>query len=337
MILLKYGSGENSSQRTALTPHEKFEDMSKRFRLKLVLTLGAIAFLLAVGYERLFLARPVGTGPAGPTVDLQAFQSHWTDRQVKLVGLGDSVTAGLGASHSSLTYFNRLSENPTSEFEDMKGRSLRVVLPSLTLQNLAVSGSRSIAHETVIDERLPMHSEDVFGLVVMTSGGNDLIHSYGRQPPRENAMFGATLEQAQPWIQSFEGRLIRMFEKITTRFPGGCEIYIADIYDPTDGVGDGASIYLPAWPDGLEIHRRYNEVIRKVASTNENVFVVPMHEAFLGHGSHCRQFWRENYDRTDPHYWYYTNIEDPNDRGYDAIRRLFLNSIVEHSSLRHGL
>jgi len=27
---------------------------------------------------------------------------------------------------------------------------------------------------------------------------------------------------------------------------------------------------------------------------------------------------------TDPHCWYYTNLEDPNGRGYDALRRLFL-------------
>ena len=45
--------------------------------------------------------------------------------------------------------------------------------------------------------------------------------------------------------------------------------------------------------------------------------------AFLGHGAHCAEPWREHYDSEDPHYWYYANIEDPNDRGYDAIRRLF--------------
>jgi len=30
------------------------------------------------------------------------------------------------------------------------------------------------------------------------------------------------------------------------------------------------------------------------------------------------------YDSDDPYYWYGSNLEDPNDRGYDAIRRLFL-------------
>jgi hypothetical protein len=44
----------------------------------------------------------------------------------------------------------------------------------------------------------------------------------------------------------------------------------------------------------------------------------------MGHGIHCLQFWREHYHADDPHYWYFDNLEDPNDRGYDALRRLFL-------------
>ena len=49
-----------------------------------------------------------------------------------------------------------------------------------------------------------------------------------------------------------------------------------------------------------------------------------IHEAFLGHGIHYAQFWSARYDSGDPHYWYYVNLEDPNERGYDLIRRLFL-------------
>lgn len=307
--------------------------MKKNRRLLTLLVLGAGVCLLAIGYERYFLARPVGEGPAGPEVALEPFQNVWTNRSVKLVGIGDSVTAGLGASHPSRSYFSRLHQNPPDEFEGMVGRCLKVVLPNLEIENLAISGSRSNAHETMINDRLQFHDQETFGIVVMTSGGNDLIHSYGRQPPRENAMYGATLAQAKPWIEAFEVRLSGMFDAIGDHFPGGCEIYIADIYDPTDGVGDGASIYLPPWPDGLAIHQRYNEVIHRVAANRENVFVVPMYQLFLGHGSHCRQFWREHYDKLDPSYWYYSNVEDPNDRGYDAIRRLFLNSILENSKL----
>jgi hypothetical protein len=62
------------------------------------------------------------------------------------------------------------------------------------------------------------------------------------------------------------------------------------------------------------------------------VRVVPIYEEFLGHGIHCRQFWRTHYRARDPHYWYSSNIEDPNDRGYDAIRRVFLNAILKEMS-----
>ena len=44
----------------------------------------------------------------------------------------------------------------------------------------------------------------------------------------------------------------------------------------------------------------------------------------LGHGIHCRDTSNPHYDASDPTYWYYWNLEDPNERGYDAIRRAFL-------------
>jgi hypothetical protein len=86
---------------------------------------------------------------------------------------------------------------------------------------------------------------------------------------------------------------------------------------------------LPHWPGGLAIHRAYNEIIHRAAFERANVHLVSLYREFLGHGSHCRQFWRSTYRRDDPYYWFYENIEDPNDRGYDAIRRIFLNAIID--------
>ena len=215
----------------------------------------------------------------------------------------------------------------------MQGVCLSAVLPNLQSENLAISGTSSLQHLSVIQEQLTTHDEDVFGLVVMTTGGNDIVHWYGRQPPKEGAMYGASLQQARPWIDAFAERLDQMLDLIESRFPGGCEIYLGDIYDPIDGVGDAPSVFLPDWPDGLAIHTEYNRVLRAAASERDNVHLAPLHATFLGHGSHCRQFWRGVYDAEDPTYWFYENIEDPNDRGYDAIRRVFLNAILEHSQL----
>lgn len=297
---------------------------------------GAVLVGLAIFYVQFFLARPMGSGPAGPAVDETQFSEIWTERKVKLVGIGDSITAGLGAKTSEHTYFSRLIANPADEYPDMQSLCLSSVIPHLSHENLARSGSTSAQHLEVVQSNLPEHAADVFGLVMLTSGGNDLIHSYGRMPPRECAMYGASLEQANPWIDSFQLRLEEMLDHIAKQFPGGCEIYLANIYDPTDGVGDAPSVYLPDWPDGLAIHARYNAVIAECARDRPNVFLVSLYESFLGHGSHCRQFWRATYDASDPYYWYYDNIEDPNDRGYDAIRRIFLNTILEHSQLVPG-
>ncbi|MBX3413171.1 MAG: SGNH/GDSL hydrolase family protein [Pirellulales bacterium] len=307
--------------------------LGRHRRLAVVLALGSLLVLAALSYIELVLRRPIGEGPAGPRIEAHSFATPWTARHVHVVGLGDSITAGMGARHPGRSFFQRLLQTPPDDFAEMQAIDLTSVLPNLTAGNLAVSGSTSLQHADHIAQRLNPPTADAFGLVVFTTGGNDLIHSYGQRPPQEGAMYGASLEQAEPWIANFADRLDQMIDAIEARFPAGCEIFLADIYDPTDGVGDAPSVYLPDWPDGLAIHAAYNRAIEGVAAQRPNVFVVPLRQIFLGHGAHCRQFWREHFDASDPHYWYFKNIEDPNDRGHDAVRRVFLRTIVENSSL----
>jgi len=302
--------------------------MKRRRRLIWILAIGAVLIGAAAAYVEFHYHLPEGAGPAGPAVAAEPFAKPWTQRSVLLLGVGDSVTAGFGATRGH-SYFDRLVANPADEFEDMRGRSLAAVLPNLVTRNIAVSGSNSLDHVRSVAAKLDEQANGVFGLVVMTSGGNDLIHWYGKSPPREGAMYGATLEQAMPWIAAYEKRLEEMFSLLKVRFPGGCRIFVADIYDPSDGRGDPESAGLPPWPEVLGVHGAYNEALRRAAGRHACVRVVPMHDAFLGHGIHCRKFWGPHYRSGDPHYWYAPNLEDPNDRGYDAIRRVFLNEIVK--------
>ena len=304
--------------------------------LRWILAIGGIAVIAALLFINYRFHLPVGTGPAGPPVAAKPFEKPWSERKVVLVGIGDSVTAGFGASKGK-GYVDRLADNPPDEFDDMQGRSLRRVLPNLQVKNIAVSGSNSLQHVGYVESDIEKQPEDVFGIVVMTCGGNDLIHWYGRKPPREGAMYGATLQQAQPWIANYKTRLDGLLTDIEGKFPGGCLIFLADIYDPSDGVGDPETTWaLPAWPDALAILAAYNQTIRDVAATHPNVRVVPMHDAFLGHGIHCRQWWRQHYRSSDPTYWYGKNLEDPNERGYDALRRVFLNEIVKEEERLRG-
>jgi lysophospholipase L1-like esterase len=297
-------------------------------RMMVIVAVGVSLIVLVLVVKYFWFQRPVGSGPAGPEVRRELFGKVWSAREVLLLGLGDSVTAGFGATRGH-SYFDRLVANPADEFPDMIGVSLSAVFPKLKSRNLSVSGTTSIQH---IEQQLPKLDEtyaDSPGIVVMTTGGNDIIHDYGRSPACEGAMYGASTDQARPWIDAFEKRLGDMIDHIHGAFPQGCNIFLANIYDPTDGVGDIESAGLPPWPDGPAILRAYNEVIARCAATRPFVHLVDMHGAFLGHGIHCTQVWRAHYRWHDPHYWYYYNLEDPNDRGYDAIRRLFLLKMAE--------
>ncbi len=297
-------------------------------RLAVLCTAGLLLAGGALFFWRYWLLRPVGAGPAGPSVPRELFQAPWTDREVALLGLGDSVTAGYGARPDK-SFMARMVANPPDEYEDMRDVCLNTVLPRLSALNMAVSGSNSIQHAEDQIPALRPYPKEVFGIVVMTSGGNDLIHWYGARPPVEGAMYGATPEQAAPWIANFERRLERMFGDLTELFPGGCRIFIGNIYDPSDGGADPRLAGLPVWKDAMPILDAYNGAIARCAAAHPNVSVVDIHGAFLGHGVRCAQFWRLFYRSEDPHYWYFDNIEDPNERGHDAIRRMFLLKIAE--------
>ncbi len=292
-------------------------------RIAFFLSLGALLVLATIGHWYFWSYRPVGSGPAGPIVPREPFLRVWSPRKTLLLGVGDSITAGFGASPGH-GYFDLLATNPPDECEGLRGICLKAVFPQLRMLNLARSGSTSLEHLEILKRKLAPQDTDVLGIVVVTTGGNDLIHSYGRQPPREGAMFGASREQAQPWIENFQKRLDAMIDLLESRFPGGCHIFLADIYDPTDGLGDASHAGLPPWNDGHDVRRAYNDVIDRCARRRSNVHLVPIYHEFLGHGIHCTQFWRSNYCGADPHYWLDDDLEHPNRRGYDAIRRVFL-------------
>src|SRR5689334_19218398 len=84
---------------------------SRRRRRLLVLGGIGLALVLAtLGYRHFCLERPVGSGPAGPAVPAASFAKVWSTRSVVLVGMGDSITAGYGASPGH-GYFDRLVRN----------------------------------------------------------------------------------------------------------------------------------------------------------------------------------------------------------------------------------
>ena len=231
-------------------------------RLRILVAIGLIVVEATVVWRHYRYARPVGKDPAGPAVPREVFTSMWSDRKVVLLGLGGSMTQGLGTSPGRM-YFRRLVTNPTDEFADMQGICLSRVLPHLEPLNLAISGTTSIECVEYQLPKLTPYDAQTFGVVVMTTGGNDVIHNYGRTPPREGAMFGARANEIGEWVENFERRLDTIIDRVRETFPGGCHLFIANIYDPTDGDGDIQHAGLPPWPEGLQVVAAYNDVLTR--------------------------------------------------------------------------
>lgn len=271
--------------------------------------------------------RPMGEGPAGPAIAAEAFKQPWSDKPIVFLGIGDSVTRGLGAAQKH-TYYELLMKNDDAMYPDMAGRELSVVFPSMTCRNYAQDYSTTQDHLDHQLVKVPTYGSDVRGLIVITSGGNDLIHDYGRTPPQDGALYGSTYQQGQIWCENIKRRLDILLTGLLAKFPGGCDIFLANIYDPTDGYGDPHTMGLPRWKDSMKVLALANQKIAELSEQYPAVHLVDIHSEFLGHGIHCDQWWRSTYRKDDPHYWYYSNLEDPNRRGYDAIRRLFLREIV---------
>lgn len=286
--------------------------------------LAALGVLALFVYQRLTFEQPIGSGPAGPAVTVERFAKPWNTRRTVLLAIGDSVTAGFGSTRGH-SYVEMLTKQPVGDDPALASCTLTTVFPQLTVVRKAIAGSTSFDLPSQIPRK--PYDVDTQGVVVMTSGGNDLIHDYGRTPPSERAMYGATWEQAQPWLPGYSTRLEDTAIRLGQLFPGGYQLFIGTVYDPTDGVGDIERAGLPAWPDGLKLLADYNQRLITFAAKHPHVHVVDMHALFLGHGIHCTDSRNPAYRTDDPHYWYFRNLEDPNDRGYDALRRLFLNEL----------
>jgi hypothetical protein len=70
-------------------------------------------------------------------------KSIWVPLTIWLVGIGDSVTAGFGASPGK-SYWDRLINEDGPE---TKGKSLKCLFPSLIVTNVSQSGNTSLPQE----------------------------------------------------------------------------------------------------------------------------------------------------------------------------------------------
>jgi lysophospholipase L1-like esterase len=224
------------------------------------------------------------------------------------VALERTTTAGnvapLGAA--SLTY-----QNSEELWPDEIGNDLISRFPGIERANLAEDGATI---GDVFGEQLTqVEDTDEPVLITLTVGGNDLLSAFGSHPKK------GLLEKIERDIAEAYDFLV---DHLRGRFPHGTLI-VNTIYDPSDRSGRIPGVYDELGPLPLEILDRMNDHIRALAIGTPRVLLADLYAHFLGHGVSVGD--------DDRWYWKRSLIE-PNARGANEIRRLWLEVVDSHEA-----
>lgn len=239
----------------------------------------------------------------------------------RLIVLGDSISAGVGASRASRSYAALLAANDDATWGEESETDLESKFgPGVEYVNVSVSGATTANLSSQLTSLTNRLKPPVVGhsIAVMTVGGNDLQQAiYWSQPPAGSVLDNAIVNIA----------VVANHFQDEENYPDGVSLYVAAVYDPSDGAGvvpgcfggrdlTEFSAALPVWRE------RYIEL-----GELKDFAVVDVYRAFLGHGYN-------HYDENNPHYvaddpslWFVNDCIHPNDRGHHEIRRLFFEAI----------
>ncbi|MFK7929131.1 MAG: SGNH/GDSL hydrolase family protein [Myxococcota bacterium] len=264
---------------------------------------------------------------ADPDVNTYVPEGYGATDPKRIIYLGDSISAGVGASSGKLSYPELLVENDESEWAGWGEQDLESVYGDLEVIDVAVSGARTGG---LISDQLPAVSEAVGAsasgetIVVMTIGGNDMQAALLPMLRAEDKD-AAYEEQLRPVIDNFE-TIIDYFQD-PARFPDGAFIYMTNVYEPTDNAGQVQQCFFgidigPALPYLQKANAEFREL-----AVAKGTASVDLYGHFQGHGHNSADAGIESHDEADPSLWLANDCIHPNDRGHHEVRRLFLTAI----------
>lgn len=262
-----------------------------------------------------------------PDVNTYVPDGYRPTEPVRVIYLGDSISAGVGASDGPLTYPSLLVENDASTWPSFEEDDLESLFGSLDVVDVAVPGATT---NSLIAEQLPALEGELGAtvsgesIVVLTIGGNDMQRALLPMVLASDKE-AAYQEQIVPTVERFEA-IVDYFQD-AQRFPDGVKLYMANVYEPTDNEGQADGCFFSAnIIDALPYLDRANDTFRDLA-VEKGFGLVDLNGHFEGHGHNHDDETIEAYDADDPTLWMADDCIHPNDRGHHELRRLFLTAI----------
>ena len=237
-----------------------------------------------------------------------------------VVFLGDSITAGVGAGDGR-SYSELLEENDDATYPDYAEIDLQSQFPTATtFVNVAQGGAQT---NDLPDQIAAIESQLSFPvagpvMIGLTIGGNDLV----------NVIFNpSTRQQTVDAINANIGSFISWTED-ASKFPDGAYVYLANVYDPSDGVGEAEECFFGFDTSEAVIALQDANAANRVMAEQRGFAMVDMHGHFLGHGLNYDMTDNAEYDAADPTLWFESDCIHPNERGHHELRRVFFGAMA---------
>ncbi|AYC29446.1 GDSL-type esterase/lipase family protein [Paenisporosarcina cavernae] len=208
-----------------------------------------------------------------------SFEATFIPDKVKIVGIGDSLTQGVGDEQKKEGYFGRITEK-LAEVEGVE---------SLEAVNVGKRGRRSDQLLEYLETAEGQEAIKDANMIFMTIGGNDVMKIV-----KEN-LFNLRVQYFYEELPFYKNRYTSIVQEIRKKNPSAPIIFIG-IYNPFTVVTDERSEF-------QEIVERWNDEMQNVASSDANGCFVSIEELF----------------RSDSKLVYHTDFFHPNSKGYDDI------------------
>ena len=214
---------------------------------------------------------------------------YFIPQQIKVLGLGDSLTQGVGDELKREGYFGRV----TSKMADWKG------VKDVDVTNLAKRGRRSDQLITKLDDRDIQLSIKNADFIFLTIGGNDVMKVV------KSNLFNLKMGPFYIELGKFEIRLDELLS-IIRDLNGDAIIILSGLYNPLSIVTDEANEFDDIIDD-------WNEAIEVRTNMDERSCFIPVSDLF----------------DSNTNMVYHTDFFHPNAKGYEELADRYLEKLQQ--------
>ena len=210
-------------------------------------------------------------------------------REIRLVGIGDSLTKGVGDELKREGYIGRFR----SELLHYKG------IEDVILTNTALRGRRSDQLLKLLDDGDINYAIRNADIMMITIGGNDMMKIVKKD------LFNLKVGPFEKGLVAFEKNYNKIIANIRKINSDG-KIVLIGLYNPLTLVGE-------EFDEFNKIIEDWNSTIKSIAESDENACFIPIDDLF----------------NTNANLVYHTDFFHPNSKGYQLIEETIIRSLSD--------